>query len=37
VISDFLKRVCGDVIYDRNVKNVNRFVVMIVRAAEYAG
>jgi len=32
-----VKIVCGDIIYEKKVKNVNKFVVMIVRAVEYAG
>jgi hypothetical protein len=35
VIHIFFKIVCGDIIYEKNVKNVNTFVVMIVRAVEY--
>ena len=37
VVRVFFKIVCGDIIYEKNVKNVNKFVVMIVRTAEYAG
>jgi hypothetical protein len=29
--------VCGDIIYEKKSENVNKFVVMNVRAAEYAG
>jgi hypothetical protein len=37
VIGVFLMGVCGDISCESNVKTVNEFGVIIVRAAEYAG